>query len=256
MTRARERLILSGAARFANWPAETASAIAWLGPALVADLAARVARGRRRRPVVRGAGDVALRLTLCAPEDAERAAGRAAPARAASTSEPRAATGAATIRCPTPLPSMRVVSAQARRSLLHGDRRVRALRLPLPPAARDRAARRRAARAASGERTRRRAASSSTRCSRRLDFAAARVEPARQVADAAARRRSRARAARGSRRARRRWPAAFARSPLCARLAAAPRGAPRGAVRVRARDGGAAARVPRRRRASSATARC
>ena len=60
MTRARERLILSGAARFANWPREGRTAIGWLGPALVADLARarrapaagiseRSCRGRRRR---------------------------------------------------------------------------------------------------------------------------------------------------------------------------------------------------------------
>ena len=44
MTRARERLILSGAADFARWPAvgAAAPAIAWLGPALVPDLRARL----------------------------------------------------------------------------------------------------------------------------------------------------------------------------------------------------------------------
>ncbi len=43
MTRARERLILSGAARFASWPSEGRTAISWLGPAL----AARPPRARR-----------------------------------------------------------------------------------------------------------------------------------------------------------------------------------------------------------------
>jgi RecB family exonuclease len=45
MTRARERLILSGAADFARWPAPGAAAptVAWLAPALVADLPARLA---------------------------------------------------------------------------------------------------------------------------------------------------------------------------------------------------------------------
>jgi len=66
MTRARERLILSGAARFAKWPADGATAISWLGPALVADLQARAAAGGGAWEL-RGAGDVALALTLCTP---------------------------------------------------------------------------------------------------------------------------------------------------------------------------------------------
>ncbi len=74
MTRARERLILSGAARFARWPAEPASAIAWLGPALVGDLPSRAAAGGGVA-VLAGAGDVALRLTLCTPDDAEQLLG-------------------------------------------------------------------------------------------------------------------------------------------------------------------------------------
>jgi ATP-dependent helicase/nuclease subunit A len=44
MTRACERLILSGAARFSRWPpASSGTTIAWLGPALVEDLAERAA---------------------------------------------------------------------------------------------------------------------------------------------------------------------------------------------------------------------
>jgi ATP-dependent helicase/nuclease subunit A len=78
MTRARDRLILSGAARFAKWPAEAASAMAWLGPALVGDLPARAGVGGGVE-VVQGAGDVALRLTLCTPQNAEQLLGLGAP---------------------------------------------------------------------------------------------------------------------------------------------------------------------------------
>ena len=78
MTRARDRLILSGAARFAKWPSEAASAIAWLGPALVGDLPARAGAGGGVA-VLGGAGDVALRLTLCTPSTAEQLLGPGAP---------------------------------------------------------------------------------------------------------------------------------------------------------------------------------
>jgi ATP-dependent exoDNAse (exonuclease V) beta subunit len=44
MTRAKERLILSGAAKLESWP-ESGSPIAWIGPALLEDLPARVAEG-------------------------------------------------------------------------------------------------------------------------------------------------------------------------------------------------------------------
>ena len=77
-TRARERLILSGAARFARWPAEAASAIAWLGPALVGDLPARAGAGGGVA-VLQGSGDVALALTLCTPENAEQLLGLGGP---------------------------------------------------------------------------------------------------------------------------------------------------------------------------------
>ncbi|HXR13447.1 MAG TPA: UvrD-helicase domain-containing protein [Solirubrobacteraceae bacterium] len=77
MTRACERLILSGAARFEPWPQEGAAALSWLGPALVPDLAGRAAAaaapGRSPPPAVAevwAAGDVALRLTLCTPTSA------------------------------------------------------------------------------------------------------------------------------------------------------------------------------------------
>jgi ATP-dependent exoDNAse (exonuclease V) beta subunit len=51
MTRARERLLLSGAVDFASWPRERPGAppIAWLGPALALDLPARCAEAVRAR---------------------------------------------------------------------------------------------------------------------------------------------------------------------------------------------------------------
>ena len=64
MTRARERLILSGAARFASWPRDGAAPISWLGPALVEDLPALVATGEAGVHVVGGTGGVPVRLTL------------------------------------------------------------------------------------------------------------------------------------------------------------------------------------------------
>jgi ATP-dependent helicase/nuclease subunit A len=72
MTRARERLILSGAARFASWPASQSTAIAWLAPALVADLRQRLEAAAAGPAVAAldGAGGVGLRLTLCTPASA------------------------------------------------------------------------------------------------------------------------------------------------------------------------------------------
>ena len=67
MTRARERLILSGAARFSKWPSETSTAMAWLGPALVPGLATRAAAGGGVVEVA-GAGGAAVALTLCTAE--------------------------------------------------------------------------------------------------------------------------------------------------------------------------------------------
>ena len=54
MTRARERLILSGAVKFEAWPNNGAAGpIGWIGPAFVPDIAERVQEGsgvhRRRR---------------------------------------------------------------------------------------------------------------------------------------------------------------------------------------------------------------
>jgi len=66
LTRARERLILSGAARFAAWPREPVTAMAWLGPALVEDIAQRAQSGGGAR-VLAGTGGEAVRLELCGP---------------------------------------------------------------------------------------------------------------------------------------------------------------------------------------------
>ena len=78
MTRARERLILSGAARFERWPAPAASAIAWLAPALVGDLPTRAAAGGCAAQTVAGAGEVAVALTLSTAALAEELFGAGA----------------------------------------------------------------------------------------------------------------------------------------------------------------------------------
>jgi ATP-dependent exoDNAse (exonuclease V) beta subunit len=72
MTRARERLILSGAARFANWPSPDGCAIGWLAPALVPDLGKRLGSVGPAVDVVSGAGGVPVRLTLCDAASAEQ----------------------------------------------------------------------------------------------------------------------------------------------------------------------------------------
>ncbi len=84
MTRARERLILSGAARFASWPASTLSPIGWLAPALVADVAARATLGESHGELVDG-----TRLTLATPSAlASQAPEPSALARRAIATEP------------------------------------------------------------------------------------------------------------------------------------------------------------------------
>jgi ATP-dependent helicase/nuclease subunit A len=74
MTRARERLLLSGAVDFASWPRERPGAppIAWLGPALAPDLPALCAEaGHEPAPVLSVDGtDVPLRCELNTPEGA------------------------------------------------------------------------------------------------------------------------------------------------------------------------------------------
>ena len=69
MTRARERLLLSGAADFARWPAarQASTPIAWLAPALVGR-APGAAGGDQRRPgacsIGDGAGSTRVRRAL------------------------------------------------------------------------------------------------------------------------------------------------------------------------------------------------
>jgi ATP-dependent helicase/nuclease subunit A len=70
MTRARERLLLSGAVDFASWPRERPGAppIAWLGPALAPDLPALCAEGGSPAPALTVDGtDVPLRCRLNTP---------------------------------------------------------------------------------------------------------------------------------------------------------------------------------------------
>ncbi len=63
MTRAQERLVLSGAAKFAGWPATGGGGpIGWIGPAFVPDIAERVNEGS-------GVTDSGVRLTLVRPEE-------------------------------------------------------------------------------------------------------------------------------------------------------------------------------------------
>ncbi|MGI8904639.1 MAG: UvrD-helicase domain-containing protein [Solirubrobacteraceae bacterium] len=88
MTRARERLILSGAARLDPWPERCAgSPVEWIAPALVpgiAELAGDAARGAAGSAVIENSGDavrgaagpsviersgVAIRLSVVGPED-------------------------------------------------------------------------------------------------------------------------------------------------------------------------------------------
>ena len=85
MTRARERLILSGAARFASWPANETCAISWLAPALVPDLADRLEADGPADDVGPGADRLPVRLTLC---DSPRAVALRAGPRPTADAEP------------------------------------------------------------------------------------------------------------------------------------------------------------------------
>ncbi len=94
MTRARERLLLSGAVDFERWPAsrQAPTVISWLGPALAADLPALVQAGDAAEhdlPIAGAAGPVSVRLRLSTPatvgtvlrtEDFARAQGEPPPA--------------------------------------------------------------------------------------------------------------------------------------------------------------------------------
>jgi ATP-dependent helicase/nuclease subunit A len=75
MTRARERLLLSGAVDFTRWPEPRSGCppIAWLAPALSAELPGRLQGGERagwEQPLARGAS--ALRVRLNAPHSQPR----------------------------------------------------------------------------------------------------------------------------------------------------------------------------------------
>ena len=72
MTRARERLLLSGAVDFERWPVsrQAPTAISWLGPALAADLPALAQAGETAvhdLPIAGAAGTVDVRLRLSTP---------------------------------------------------------------------------------------------------------------------------------------------------------------------------------------------
>jgi ATP-dependent helicase/nuclease subunit A len=100
MTRARERLLLSGAVEFARWPADRpgGAPIAWLGPALAAEVPA--AAGTLERPLmelnVGGPGGARMRCLLSAPgsvgvvlrEDSLRPSRAPLPAVASAVIEP------------------------------------------------------------------------------------------------------------------------------------------------------------------------
>ena len=88
MTRARERLVLSGAAKLDQWPVDGGGPIGWIGPAVLgevagADRAGR--RGHRRRGAVssscarRGLWSIPCRVERLEDRPVQRSAGAAAP---------------------------------------------------------------------------------------------------------------------------------------------------------------------------------
>jgi RecB family exonuclease len=221
MTRARERLILSGGARFASWPSEGRTAISWLGPALVGDLAARAAAGGGISECT-AAGGAPLSLTLCTAElagellwpDADRAVsavGDVAGAGGESADPPPGAPAGAPARAlvAAPPPSTLSYTAIAEYERCpyryHLQRMIGLDDVELPGAGGEDAAARGSAVHALLE---------------RLDFAAPRAPDGREVAAAAAAAGA-ALAGKEDRAALAALVAAFARSPLCARLAAA-----------------------------------
>jgi ATP-dependent exoDNAse (exonuclease V) beta subunit len=216
MTRARERLILSGAARFAKWPAEGSTAMAWLGPALVADLPARAAGGGGAWEL-QGAGDVAVALTLCSAQlapallwdgelDGEAAEEAGPPPTPEPEPPPRAAGG------PRPAPpaqstlSYTAIADYERCGYRYHLQRVIGLE-DVEPAG------------GAGEGAAARGVVVHALL-QGLDFAAPRTPSEREVSDAAALA-GVALDAREDRRALAELVAAFVRSPLCARLAGA-----------------------------------
>ena len=91
MTRARDRLILSGAARFASWPRDAAAPISWLGPALVENLPALVANAAAGVHTVEGTGGVPVRVTLLSAPAIDQILGPPVPAREVPPARPREA---------------------------------------------------------------------------------------------------------------------------------------------------------------------
>jgi hypothetical protein len=227
LTRAEERLILSGGADLADWPAAQSSvapAIAWLAPALAGGLDAlpgpddpdRVVgpAPRRRRPR-RGehAGD----------RRARPARGLARPGRHAAAAGPAAA-GAP--RRPAPAPG----AAGGARPVVLGARAAPPVRVPLLPAARPRARRRRRRRGRRRRRAVGRAAGAGSGSARRAPARGARprrarARPGRPRRPRRGRARRRPARRRDPRSARRRAPRplaeTYAASPLAARVAAA-----------------------------------
>jgi ATP-dependent helicase/nuclease subunit A len=211
MTRARERLILSGGARFASWPQEGATAMSWLAPALVADLPRRLAEPSVAVEEVWGAGDVPLRLTLVTAAHAEallwppQSGGGAAPAPPGVDSDPMP-NAAPSTRVSAPNPSVLSYTAIAeyeRCGYRYHLQRQAGLADVAPPGGGGEGA------AARGVLIH--------ALLERLDLASPREPTAAQLRDAAA---AAGVAVEGGQEACA-LVAAFARSPLCARLAAA-----------------------------------
>jgi ATP-dependent helicase/nuclease subunit A len=77
MTRARERLLLSGAVRFERWPrpGPGAAPISWLGPALSQDIAQLAVAGAMRDLALEPGGAASVRLRFNSPAAAPQAPG-------------------------------------------------------------------------------------------------------------------------------------------------------------------------------------
>ena len=257
MTRARERLLLSGAVDFERWPAPgpAAATISWLAPALAPDLPAALAEppagGSRAAPRGRGGrGDGALcaRHTVddrLHPAARSRRGRRRAPRRRRGIDR-RGGAGAGCRRAHRRPPTASRAAAAARDAVLHRTERARALRLPLLPGTRARPARgSRCGRRRGGRSSRRRrrdsrrgpAGRSCTGCSSLWTSR----DHARPTAEEVARVRASSGCAWGRRSAR------SSRRSLGAAVARGARGAggrraqraPRASLRVLARDGGA-----------------
>jgi len=103
-TRARDRLLLSGAADSARWPQDggTSPAISWLGPALVGDVAARLGNAEPANAI---AADLdGVRLVLSTPGTLGAALRDAAPSRRGESGPPARGDGAAVSPPPAVVP--------------------------------------------------------------------------------------------------------------------------------------------------------